>query len=70
MIEVPKVEVIKSLKEVQENSINQCKKMNKPIQDLEIEMELIKKTPNEELLEIKRLGIQTGTTQASFTNRI
>lgn len=46
------------------------KEMNKILQDLKMEISAIKKTHVERILEINNLGIQTGTTKPSFTNRI
>ena len=39
-------------------------------QDLKIEIEAIKKTQTEGIQEIENLGEQTGTTDASISNRI
>lgn len=44
--------------------------MNKTVQDLKREIEEIKKTQTEAVLEMKNLGKRTGTTDASITNRI
>ena len=44
MIETFKEEMNKSLKEIQENTIKQVKKINKIAQDLKVEIEAIKKT--------------------------
>ena len=70
MIETFKEEINKSPKEIQENTIKQVKKINKTVQYLKIEIEVIKKKQTEEILEIEKLGRQTGTTYASITNRI
>ena len=40
------------------------------IQDLKTEIETIKKTQTEGILEMENLGKQTGTTDAGITNRI
>jgi hypothetical protein len=48
----------------------QWKEMNKPIQDLKVEIESITKTQTEGNLEMKILGSQTRTTGANLTNRI
>lgn len=40
------------------------------IQDLKIEMEVIKNTKTEGILQIENLGNQTETTEASITNRL
>ena len=54
----------KSLKEIQENTVGgneeNCSRH-------EVELESIKKTQTMMKLEVKTLGAQTGTTQASFT---
>ena len=44
--------------------------MNKIVQDLKLEIEAIKKTQIEGILEMENLGKGTGTTDASITNRI
>ena len=44
--------------------------MNKTVQGLEVEIELIKKIQTKGNLEMKKnLGIQMGTSEASVTNR-
>ena len=65
MIEAFKEEMNKSLKEIQENTIKQVKEMNKTVQDLKMEIEAIKKTQTEEILEMENLGKITGTTDVS-----
>lgn len=40
------------------------------IRDLKIEMEVIKNTKTEGILQIENLGNQTETTEASITNRL
>lgn len=70
IIEDFKEKMNKSLREIQENMIKQVKEMNKTIQDLELEIELIKKTRTEGMLEMENLGKRTGTTDAIITNRI
>lgn len=42
-----KKEMHKSLKEIQENTDEQCKKMNETVKDLKMEVELMKKTQTE-----------------------
>ena len=42
----------------------------KKVQDLKIEIEAIKKTYTEGILEMENLGKRTGTTDTSITNRI
>jgi predicted nucleic acid-binding Zn-ribbon protein len=44
--------------------------LNKTIQDLEMEVETMKKTQRETALEIKTLGKKAGTIDASISNRI
>ena len=44
--------------------------LNKTIQDLEMEVETIKKTQRETTLEIETLGKKSGTIDASISNRI
>jgi cell fate (sporulation/competence/biofilm development) regulator YmcA (YheA/YmcA/DUF963 family) len=46
------------------------KDMNKTVQDLKREIEEIKKTQTEAVLEMKNLGKRTGTTDVSITNII
>jgi hypothetical protein len=43
-------------KELQENTIKQAKEMNKTIQDLKMELEIIKKSQRESTLELENLG--------------
>ena len=43
---------------------------NKTVPDLKMETEGMKKTQTEGILEMENLGKQTGTTDASITNRI
>jgi hypothetical protein len=54
MIEAFKEKMNKSLKEVQEDTIKQVKGMNKTIKDLKLEIEAIKKTQTEGILEIRK----------------
>jgi predicted transcriptional regulator len=44
--------------------------MNKSAQDLKVEIEAIKKTQTEGILEMKNLGKRTETTDASITKRM
>ena len=60
----------KFLKEIQENTIKQVNKINKTVQDLKMEIEAIKKTQTEGILEIENLEKRTGRTYATITNRI
>lgn len=61
---------LKELKEKQESTIRQVKEVNKTTQDLKIELEKLKKTQMEEIMERKNLGKKTGTTEVSITNRL
>ena len=70
MMEDFKKEINKPLKEIQENTSNQVKELNKSIQDLKIEVETIKKSQRETTLEIENLGKKSGSIDASITNRI
>lgn len=44
--------------------------MNKDVQDLKMKIESLKKIQTEGIVEMKNIGIQIGTTEASFTSRI
>ena len=55
-VEALKEETQKSLKELQENTTKQVKELNKTIQDLKMEVETIKKSQRERILEIESLG--------------
>ena len=57
MTAVPKEEINKPLKEIQENTKEQCKEINKTVQDMKLEIESIEKTKTEGILEVKILGI-------------
>ena len=46
------------------------KELNKTIQNLKIEIETIKKSQRETILEIENLGKRSGVIDASITNRI
>jgi predicted RNase H-like nuclease (RuvC/YqgF family) len=69
-VEALKKETHKSLKEAQENTIKQVKKLNKALQDLKMEVEAIKKSQRETVLEMESLGKRTGITDVSISNRI
>ena len=56
MIESFREQMSTSLKEIQENIIKHVKKMNKTVQDLKMEIEAIKKTQTEVILEMKNLS--------------
>jgi prefoldin subunit 5 len=49
-------ETQKSLKELQENTTKQVKELNKATQDLKMEVETIKESQRETMLEIENLG--------------
>jgi predicted phage-related endonuclease len=70
MMEDFKKEINNSLKEIQENTSNQVKELNKTIKDLKIEVETIKKSQREKILDIEILGKKSGAINASITNRI
>jgi len=70
IIEAFKKEINKSLKEIQENTIRQVKEISKTVQDLKVEIETIKRTQTEGILEMENLGKRTGTTDASIAKRI
>ena len=44
--------------------------MNKAIQNLKMEIEILKKSQMERILEIENLGKRSGITDASITNRM
>jgi len=67
MTEILKEKIKKSLKKFRKT---QCKEMNKTIQDLKMERELINKTQTVGILEMKNLGTGTASTEASFMSRI
>ena len=56
----------KSLKELQENTIKQA---NKTIQDLKMEIETIKKSQKDPILELENLGKRSGVRDASITKQ-
>ena len=58
------------LKEIWENTSNQVKEWNKTIQDLKMEVETIKKSQRETILEIENLGKKSGAIDASIINKI
>jgi uncharacterized protein YlxW (UPF0749 family) len=65
-----KEETQKSLRELQENTTKQVMELYKTIQDLEREVDTIKKTQSEATLEIETLGKKSGTIDGSISNRI
>ena len=70
MMEDYKKDINNSLKEIQENTSKQEKKLNKNIQNLKMEVETIKKPQRVTTLEIEILGKKSGTIDASISNRI
>ena len=58
------------LKEKQQNISKQVMEMNTAILDLKREVDIIKKTQSEAMLEIENLGKKSGNTDASISNRI
>jgi cysteinyl-tRNA synthetase len=57
-------------KETQEKYNQTGEYMNKTVQPLKIEMEAIKNTQTEAILEMDNLGKRTGTIEARITNRM
>jgi chromosome segregation ATPase len=55
---------------MQENTTTQVKELNKTIQDLKMEIEIIKKSQRETTLEIENLGKRSDDINASITNQI
>jgi chromosome condensin MukBEF complex kleisin-like MukF subunit len=68
--EALKGETNKSLKEIHGNINKQVKEMNKIVQDLNMEIEAIKKTQKEAALEMENPGQRSGTANASIPNII
>jgi chromosome segregation ATPase len=58
------------LTEKQENTTNQVMEMNKTILDLKREVDTIKNTQSEAMLEIENLAKKSGTIDTSISNRI
>ena len=69
-VEDIKEETQKSLNELKENRTKQVMELNKTIQDLKREVDTIKKTQSEAMLEIEILGKKSGTIDVSNSNRI
>jgi gas vesicle protein len=69
MMEDYEKEINNSLKEIQENTSNQVKELNKAIQDLKMEVETIKKSQRETTLEIENLGKKSGAIDSSIPKR-
>ena len=61
---------VQVLKEKQESTSKQVMEMNKSILELKREVDIIKKTQNEAMLEIETLGKKSGTIDVSISNRI
>ena len=70
MMEEYKKEINNSLKEIQENTSNQVKELNKSIQDLKMKVETIKKSQRETTLKIEDLEKKAGAKDARITIRI
>ena len=70
MMEEYKKEINNSLKEIQENTSNQVKELNKSIQDLKMKVETIKKSQRETTLKIEDLEKKSGAKDARITIRI
>jgi predicted nucleic acid-binding Zn-ribbon protein len=60
----------KSLKEIYDNIIKQVRKMNKTVQELKMEIETIKKTQTDGILEMENQRKRLGTTDSKITSRI
>jgi hypothetical protein len=69
-VEALKKETQKFLKELHGITNKQVKELNKTIQDLKMEVETIKKSQRETILEIENLGKKSGAIDARITNRI
>ncbi|KAL6073605.1 hypothetical protein STEG23_027906 [Scotinomys teguina] len=63
-------EINKSLKQSQEKHEKAVKQVKETVQDLKSEIETMKKTQTEEILEIENLSKQTGMSASSITTRI
>ena len=69
-LEAFKEERQKFLREIQKNTIKQVMELNKTIQDLKMEVETIKKSQKETILQIENLGKSPGAIDASISNRM
>ena len=67
IIESCKGNISDSLKEIQKITGKQVKELNKVIPDLKVEVETIKKTQMEKILEMENLGKRSGITDVSIT---
>jgi len=65
-----KEESNKPLKDIQGNTVKHVKETLKNVQDLKVEVEVIKKTQNEGIMEMANLGRKMGIKGATNTNRI
>ena len=54
---------------LEENTTKQVKELNRPIQDVKMQIETIKKSQRETTLEIEILGKKSGTIDASISYR-
>jgi uncharacterized coiled-coil protein SlyX len=70
IIESFKEDINNSLREIQDNTIKQVKELNKAAQDLTVEVEAIRKTQMEAILENENLGNRSGITDVSIINRM
>ncbi|ERE73234.1 heterogeneous nuclear ribonucleoprotein C-like 1-like isoform 1 [Cricetulus griseus] len=61
---------MQEIKESQKSQENTIKHLKETVQDLKTKLETIKKTQTEGMLEVEKLSKQSGTTDASITNRI
>jgi hypothetical protein len=69
-LEAFKEETQKSLRELEKNTNKEVMELKKTIQDLKMEVEIIKKTQRERTLEIETLGKKSGSIDVSISNRI
>ena len=60
---------LKEIKESQEKTMKHRKEAIHTVQDLKTEIDKLKKTQNERIMEIVKFGIQWGTTDVNMTNR-
>jgi chromosome segregation ATPase len=65
-----KKEMNKSLNRINEDIIKHVEEINKSVQELKVDVEPIKKTQTERILEMEKSKERTGTTDASITNKI
>ena len=61
---------INSSRKAKKAKKNPIKQVKEAVQDLTIDVELIKKTQTKGILEMENPGKRTGTTDANITNRI